>query len=87
MDEVEAMAVREPLFAKTLMLDTIQKDDQKREHFAIATFGAVPKVWEAVIVGVPLSNLLIPSAVYERGVVRSPRIPVDPYCTELLQCY
>jgi hypothetical protein len=33
MDEVEAMAVREPLLAKTLMLDTVQKDDQKREEF------------------------------------------------------
>jgi hypothetical protein len=29
MDEVEAMAVREPLLAKTLMLDTVQKDDQR----------------------------------------------------------
>ncbi|KAJ5861428.1 uncharacterized protein N7529_008738 [Penicillium soppii] len=43
MDEVEAMAVREPLSAKILMLDTVQKDDQKREEFAIATFGSVPK--------------------------------------------
>ncbi|CAP94240.1 hypothetical protein EN45_019160 [Penicillium chrysogenum] len=43
MDEVEAMAVREPLLAKTLMLDTVQKDDQKREEFANATYGGVPK--------------------------------------------
>ena len=48
MDEVEAMAVREPLVAKTLMLDTVQKDDQKREEFAIATYGGVPKVWGVV---------------------------------------
>jgi hypothetical protein len=46
MDEVESMAVREPLQAKTLMLDTVQKDDQKREEFAIATYGGVPKVSE-----------------------------------------
>ncbi|KAJ5960483.1 uncharacterized protein N7479_007633 [Penicillium vulpinum] len=44
MDEVEAMAVREPLLAKILMLDTVQKDDQKREEFANATYGGVPKV-------------------------------------------
>ncbi|KAJ5774044.1 hypothetical protein N7457_008940 [Penicillium paradoxum] len=43
MDEVEAMAGREPLLAKTLMLDTVHSDDQKREDFAIATFGGVPK--------------------------------------------
>ncbi|CAG8939415.1 unnamed protein product [Penicillium salamii] len=43
MDLVEDMAVREPLLAKTLMLDTVQKDDQMREDFAIATFGSVPK--------------------------------------------
>ncbi|OQE15610.1 hypothetical protein PENFLA_c031G10055 [Penicillium flavigenum] len=43
MDEVEAMAVREPLLAKTLMLDTVQKDDQKREEFANATYGGIPK--------------------------------------------
>lgn len=44
MDEVEAMAVREPLLAKILMLDTVQKDDQKRKEFANATYGGVPKV-------------------------------------------
>jgi GNAT superfamily N-acetyltransferase len=65
MDEVEAMAVREPLSAKILMLDTVQKDDQKREEFAIATFGSVPKVWEVVAVSVSLSNLLTFSAVYK----------------------
>ncbi|KAJ5997336.1 hypothetical protein N7522_008996 [Penicillium canescens] len=43
MDEVEFMAVREPLQAKTLMLDTVQKDDQKREEFANATYGGIPK--------------------------------------------
>jgi GNAT superfamily N-acetyltransferase len=46
MDEVESMAVREPLQAKTLMLDTVQKDDQKREEFANATYGGIPKVSE-----------------------------------------
>lgn len=44
MDEAESMAVREPLWAKTLMLDTIQKDDQMREDYAKVTYGAVPKV-------------------------------------------
>ncbi|KAJ5467750.1 hypothetical protein N7475_005502 [Penicillium sp. IBT 31633x] len=44
MDEVEAMAVREPLSAKTLMLDTVQKDDQNSEEFANAAYGSVPKI-------------------------------------------
>lgn len=44
MDEVEAIAVREPLCAKTLMLDTVQKDDQKREQFAMIVYGGIPKV-------------------------------------------
>lgn len=44
MDEVESMAVREPLLAKILMLDTVQKDDQKREDFAKVTYGGIPKV-------------------------------------------
>ncbi|KAJ5294150.1 hypothetical protein N7508_008971 [Penicillium antarcticum] len=43
MDEVESMAVREPLNARILMLDTVQKDDQKREEFANATYGGIPK--------------------------------------------
>lgn len=44
MDQVEAMAVREPLLAKTLMLDTMHKDDQKRDDFALDQFGYIPKV-------------------------------------------
>ena len=44
MDEVEEMAVREPLNARTLMLDTVQKDDQLRDDFAKVTFGGKPKV-------------------------------------------
>jgi hypothetical protein len=44
MDEVEDMAVREPLWAKTLMLDTVERGDQLREEFAKATFGNIPKV-------------------------------------------
>ncbi|CAI7664206.1 uncharacterized protein N7487_005021 [Penicillium crustosum] len=43
MDEVESMAVQEPLLAKILMLDTVQKDDQKREDFAKVTYGGIPK--------------------------------------------
>lgn len=44
MDEVENMAIQEPLFAKILMIDTVQNDDQKREDFAKATYGRIPKV-------------------------------------------
>ncbi|CAG8077942.1 unnamed protein product [Penicillium salamii] len=44
MDLVEEMAVREPLNAKTLLLDTVHKDDQLQEDFAVATYGSVPKV-------------------------------------------
>ncbi|KAJ5719844.1 hypothetical protein N7493_006722 [Penicillium malachiteum] len=44
MDQVEEMAIREPLNAKTLLLDTVEKDDQMREDFAIISYGAVPKV-------------------------------------------
>ncbi|KAJ5097645.1 hypothetical protein N7456_008366 [Penicillium angulare] len=44
MDEVEDMAVTEPLNAKTLLLDTVQKDDQLREEFAIVSYGGIPKV-------------------------------------------
>ncbi|CEJ57625.1 hypothetical protein PMG11_06311 [Penicillium brasilianum] len=43
MDEVESMAVREPLLATMLMLDVIPSEDQMREDFALATYGAVPK--------------------------------------------
>lgn len=32
MDKLEAMATNEPLSARTLMLDTMQKDDQKAFH-------------------------------------------------------
>ncbi|PLN76125.1 hypothetical protein BDW42DRAFT_26847 [Aspergillus taichungensis] len=44
MDEVENMAIQEPLCAKILMLDTVHNDDQKREDFAMVTFGRIPKV-------------------------------------------
>lgn len=44
MDEVENMATEEPLCAQTLLLDTVQKDDQKQEDFAKVFFGEVPKV-------------------------------------------
>ncbi|GLI81566.1 hypothetical protein PoHVEF18_009951 [Penicillium ochrochloron] len=43
MDEVESMAVREPLCATMLMLDVIPGEDQMREEFALATYGSVPK--------------------------------------------
>lgn len=44
MDEIEHIAAREPLHAKTLMLDTVERGDQLREEFAKATYGGVPKV-------------------------------------------
>jgi GNAT superfamily N-acetyltransferase len=44
MDEIERIAVQEPLNAKTLMLDTVERGDQLREEFAKATYGGVPKV-------------------------------------------
>lgn len=44
MDEVESMAVREPLLATMLMLDVISGEDQLREEFALATSGIIPKV-------------------------------------------
>ncbi|KAJ5140753.1 hypothetical protein N7448_004161 [Penicillium atrosanguineum] len=44
MDEVEAMVVKEPLWAKTLMLSTVEGGDQVREEFAKARYGAVPKI-------------------------------------------
>ncbi|EPS31397.1 hypothetical protein PDE_06352 [Penicillium oxalicum 114-2] len=43
MDEVEAMAGRAPLSAKTLVLDVIVGEDQMREDFALATSGFIPK--------------------------------------------
>lgn len=59
MDEIESMAVREPLWARTLMLDTVQRDDQIREDFAKATYGAVPKVKSSTPGGyVPIAYVL-----------------------------
>ncbi|KAK2757733.1 hypothetical protein FQN54_004702 [Arachnomyces sp. PD_36] len=43
MDELERIAVREPLGARTLMLDTVERGDQLREEFAKATYGGVRK--------------------------------------------
>lgn len=44
MTEVESMASLEPLCAKTLMLDTVLGQDQKREIIANAFWGGIPKV-------------------------------------------
>ncbi|KAL2858587.1 hypothetical protein BJY01DRAFT_1361 [Aspergillus pseudoustus] len=44
MDKIEGIAVQEPLHAKTLMLDTVEREDQLREEFARATYGGVPKI-------------------------------------------
>ncbi|GKZ35235.1 hypothetical protein AbraIFM66950_005829 [Aspergillus brasiliensis] len=44
MDQVEEMAVREPLNARSSLLDTVHAEDQLREEFAIVTYGRVPKV-------------------------------------------
>lgn len=48
MDEVEDMAAREPLCAKTLMLSTIERGDQMREDLAKAMLGSVSKVRASV---------------------------------------
>ncbi|KAE8344911.1 hypothetical protein BDV24DRAFT_171407 [Aspergillus arachidicola] len=44
MNEIEGIAIREPLCAKTLMLDTVERGDQLREEFARATYGGIPKI-------------------------------------------
>lgn len=44
MNEIERIATQEPLCAKTLMLDTVERGDQLREEFAKVTYGGVPKV-------------------------------------------
>ncbi|KAB8220226.1 hypothetical protein BDV33DRAFT_172716 [Aspergillus novoparasiticus] len=44
MNEIERIATREPLCAKTLMLDTVERGDQLREEFAKATYGGIPKI-------------------------------------------
>jgi hypothetical protein len=44
MDEAEKMVVGEPFNARVLMLDTIQRDDNLREDFALAAYGSMPKV-------------------------------------------
>lgn len=44
MDAAEDMATRPPLNARTLVLDTVQKDDQMREDFSVGMYGRVPKV-------------------------------------------
>ncbi|KAL2114008.1 hypothetical protein VUR80DRAFT_1304 [Thermomyces stellatus] len=44
MDAVEAMATEEPICARTLMLDTVCKEDQMREDFARGFYGYVPKI-------------------------------------------
>ncbi|KAH8429774.1 GNAT family N-acetyltransferase [Aspergillus melleus] len=44
MDEIERIAAQEPLCAKTLMLDTVERGYQVREDFALATYGGVPKL-------------------------------------------
>lgn len=44
MDALEELASDPPFCARTLMLDTISKEDQVREDFATAFYGHVPKV-------------------------------------------
>lgn len=45
MDIAEAMAVNEPLSAKTLALDTLHKDSANK--LALEETGQLPKVWLA----------------------------------------
>ncbi|MBE3043179.1 GNAT family N-acetyltransferase [Candidatus Bathyarchaeota archaeon] len=44
MDALEAMAKDEPLCATTLMLDTVHKEHQLSEDFAVPFYGYMPKV-------------------------------------------
>ena len=44
MDALEAMAGKEPLSARALMLDAVCKEDQMREDFATSFYGYLPKV-------------------------------------------
>ncbi|KAJ5218188.1 uncharacterized protein N7498_000287 [Penicillium cinerascens] len=44
MDEVEGLAAREPLCAKTLLLSTLVREDQMRGEYAKVAFGASPKI-------------------------------------------
>ncbi|ROT35091.1 hypothetical protein SODALDRAFT_77547 [Sodiomyces alkalinus F11] len=44
MDAAEGMASRPPLNARVLVLDTVQKDDQLREDYALAMYGRVAKM-------------------------------------------
>lgn len=44
MDKVEAEATEPPLNAQYLILDTLHKDDFKREDFCTAYYGGAPKV-------------------------------------------
>lgn len=59
MDEVEDMAAREPLWAQALMLDTVTKEHQIREDFAMSTYGTIPKVSTHFKISIrPISNKL-----------------------------
>ncbi|TQN65263.1 hypothetical protein CSHISOI_10208 [Colletotrichum shisoi] len=42
MDMVESMATSEPLCARTLMLDTVSKEDQLRKESAVVAAGKLP---------------------------------------------
>lgn len=44
MEAIEAMATEKPISARTLMLDTVCKEHQRREDFAMEFYGYVPKV-------------------------------------------
>ncbi|KAF7560396.1 hypothetical protein G7046_g3738 [Stylonectria norvegica] len=44
MDAVESMAVGHPLNARTLVLDTLHKEDQAREEIGMAYYGGRPKL-------------------------------------------
>lgn len=44
MKAAEAMAINEPLCARTLALDTATREDQMREDIAKAFYGGIPKV-------------------------------------------
>lgn len=44
MAAAESIAISKPLCARTLVLDTVYKEDQMREDIALAHWGALPMV-------------------------------------------
>lgn len=84
MDAVEEMAAREPLWAQSLMLDTVTKEHQMREDFATSTYGAVPKVSTYLQISYQTCINQFKFADHKSRLVWSPGIRTDQDCAELL---